>query len=90
MLTDNGETVTARRAVLADMSAPALYGELVGADQLPTQLTADLKRFPWDFASPAGCAWPSRPGPRSRSSSSGRPGLVLCDSGVVDRFRRGA
>lgn len=50
LLTADGETVTARRAVLADVSAPALYGGLVEAEHLPAQLMADLKRFQWDFA----------------------------------------
>jgi phytoene dehydrogenase-like protein len=50
VLTSDGEKVAARRAVLADVSAPALYGELVDAEHLPTQLMADLKRFQWDFA----------------------------------------
>lgn len=50
VLTSDGEKVAARRAVLADVSAPALYGELVAAEHLPAQLTADLKRFQWDFA----------------------------------------
>ncbi|MFF1684920.1 MULTISPECIES: phytoene desaturase family protein [unclassified Streptomyces] len=49
VLTADGETVAARRAVLADVSAPALYGELVAAEHLPSQLIADLKRFQWDL-----------------------------------------
>jgi phytoene dehydrogenase-like protein len=48
--TADGETFAARRAVLADVSVPALYGELVPAEHLPAQLLADLKRFQWDFA----------------------------------------
>ncbi|MEV6385469.1 NAD(P)/FAD-dependent oxidoreductase [Streptomyces sp. NPDC051773] len=50
VLTADGETVTARRAVLADVSAPALYGDLVGPEHLPSQVLADLRRFQWDFA----------------------------------------
>ncbi|MFF6783440.1 FAD-dependent oxidoreductase [Streptomyces sp. NPDC012510] len=50
VVTADGRTVTARRAVLADVSAPALYGELVDADHLPSQLAADVKCFQWDFA----------------------------------------
>ncbi|MFB9463812.1 phytoene desaturase family protein [Streptomyces cinereospinus] len=45
-----GQTVAARRAVLADVSVPALYGELVPAEHLPPQTLADLRRFQWDFA----------------------------------------
>ncbi|MEU3844282.1 NAD(P)/FAD-dependent oxidoreductase [Streptomyces sp. NPDC028635] len=48
--TADGEAVGARRAVLADVSVPALYGGLVPAEHLPTQLMNDLKRFQWDFA----------------------------------------
>ncbi|MEV7141436.1 phytoene desaturase family protein [Streptomyces tauricus] len=48
--TAGGETVSAGRAVLADVSAPALYGELVDSADLPPQVLADLRRFQWDFA----------------------------------------
>ncbi|MEV5781255.1 NAD(P)/FAD-dependent oxidoreductase [Streptomyces sp. NPDC052287] len=48
--TRSGEAVPARRAVLADVSAPALYGSLVAERHLPGRLLADLKRFQWDFA----------------------------------------
>ncbi|MEU0836336.1 NAD(P)/FAD-dependent oxidoreductase [Streptomyces sp. NPDC005969] len=48
--TTGGEAVAARRAVLADVSAPALYGSLVAERHLPPRLLADLKRFQWDFA----------------------------------------
>ncbi|MER5975893.1 NAD(P)/FAD-dependent oxidoreductase [Streptomyces sp. NPDC001857] len=48
--TADGEAVPARRAVLADVSVPALYGRLVEPEHLPAQTLADLKRFQWDFA----------------------------------------
>ncbi|WP_030370217.1 phytoene desaturase family protein [Streptomyces rimosus] len=48
--TAGGETVPAGRAVLADVSVPSLYGELVDRRHLPTRLLADLRRFQWDFA----------------------------------------
>ncbi|MFC9946622.1 phytoene desaturase family protein [Streptomyces pratensis] len=48
--TAGGEAVPASRAVLADVSAPALYGELVDAQHLPGSLLSDLRRFQWDFA----------------------------------------
>ncbi|WP_413760329.1 phytoene desaturase family protein [Streptomyces sp. MMBL 11-3] len=48
--TAGGDTVSARRAVLADVSAPALYGELVDSADLPPQVLDDLRRFQWDFA----------------------------------------
>lgn len=45
-----GETLRARRAVLADVSAPALYLGLLGGALLPSRLRADLERFAWDDA----------------------------------------
>ncbi|MFE7890206.1 phytoene desaturase family protein [Streptomyces sp. NPDC057412] len=45
-----GDTVAARRAVLADLSVPALYGDLVEPEHLPPQVLDDLRRFQWDFA----------------------------------------
>ncbi|WP_327300103.1 NAD(P)/FAD-dependent oxidoreductase [Streptomyces goshikiensis] len=48
--TAGGETVGARRAVLADTSATALYRDLVGEEHLPSRLLRDLERFQWDFS----------------------------------------
>ncbi|MFI2782379.1 phytoene desaturase family protein [Streptomyces sp. ALB3] len=48
--TASGEAVPASRAVLADVSAPALFGELLDARHLPGSLLNDLRRFQWDFA----------------------------------------
>jgi phytoene dehydrogenase-like protein len=48
--TADGEAVRAHRAVLADVSAPALYGGLVGWEHLPGRLRDDMRRFQWDFA----------------------------------------
>lgn len=48
--TATGEAVPARRAVLADVSAPSLYGALVAAEHLPGRLLGDMRRFEWDFA----------------------------------------
>ncbi|MGW5639884.1 phytoene desaturase family protein, partial [Streptomyces sp. NPDC003832] len=45
-----GDEITARRAVLADVSVPALYGRLLDDEHLPARLRADLRRFEWDFA----------------------------------------
>ncbi|WP_406396613.1 NAD(P)/FAD-dependent oxidoreductase [Streptomyces sp. NBC_00882] len=42
--------VVARRAVLADVSVPALYGDLLDPEHLPAQLQEDLRRFQWDLA----------------------------------------
>lgn len=46
--TAEGDVVDARRAVLADVPAPVLYGELVAAGNLPSSVLADLRRFQWD------------------------------------------
>lgn len=43
----SGERIAAR-AVLADVDAPRLYGDLVGPEQLPDRLVADLENFHWD------------------------------------------
>lgn len=45
----DGTAVKCRRAVLADVSAPRLYSDLVGEKALPTRLRRDLERcFQWD------------------------------------------
>jgi phytoene dehydrogenase-like protein len=46
----DGERIAARRAVLADVSAPALYGNLIGLHRLPDRVAEDLGRFQWDAA----------------------------------------
>jgi phytoene dehydrogenase-like protein len=45
-----GELIQANRAVIADVLAPALYLDLVGANNLPSHFISDLKRFDWDDA----------------------------------------
>ncbi len=40
--------VKARRAVLADVSAPSLYRDLVGLENLPSRLRTSMDRFQWD------------------------------------------
>lgn len=47
---DSGETILARRAVVADVTAPHLYGTLLAGVDLPVRLRADLERFQWDTA----------------------------------------
>jgi phytoene dehydrogenase-like protein len=46
--TVDGRRWRARRAVLADVPAPALYLDLVGAALLPSRLVEDLAHFQWD------------------------------------------
>jgi phytoene dehydrogenase-like protein len=48
--TSDGRRLTASRAVLADVTAPQLYLDLVGAEQLPARLVDDLRHFTWDDA----------------------------------------
>ncbi|MFJ7072173.1 phytoene desaturase family protein [Streptomyces sp. NPDC098781] len=45
-----GDAVRARRAVLADVSVPALYTDLLDPEHVPPQILDDLRRFQWDFA----------------------------------------
>ncbi|HEV2885443.1 MAG TPA: NAD(P)/FAD-dependent oxidoreductase [Jatrophihabitans sp.] len=44
----SGERIRARRAVLADVTAPALYRDLVGEQHLPPRFVRDLDNFQWD------------------------------------------
>jgi phytoene dehydrogenase-like protein len=46
--TQDGDVVTAGRAVLADVPAPSLYGGLVDAGHLPSRLMSKMERFEWD------------------------------------------
>lgn len=48
--TADGRQFPARRAVLADVMAPQLYGQLVDWGHLPSGLSDDLRRFQWDFS----------------------------------------
>ncbi|GAA3486124.1 MULTISPECIES: phytoene desaturase family protein [Streptomyces] len=48
--TADGESVRAKDAVLADVTAPQLYGELLAPEHLPSRVHEDLRRFAWDFA----------------------------------------
>lgn len=43
-----GLAVRARRAVLADVSAPALFSRLLPADAVPARIREDLAHFAWD------------------------------------------
>ena len=48
--TASGETISVARAVIADTSAPALYGELLPEALIPAGLRRDLDdRFEWDY-----------------------------------------
>jgi phytoene dehydrogenase-like protein len=49
VVTADGRRIRARRAVLADVSVPSLYQELLPPDQVPARVRADLDRFTWDL-----------------------------------------
>lgn len=46
--TTGGRRVQARRAVIADTSAPALFGRLLPADAVPARLRRQVDSFVWD------------------------------------------
>src|SRR6476661_1055042 len=45
---NDGEIIHAARAVIADVSAPALYGHLVGWQQLPDRVRRQMRTFQFD------------------------------------------
>lgn len=45
---EDGSRIAVRRAVLADVDAPTLFGDLVGRDHLPDRFVESLDRFHWD------------------------------------------
>jgi phytoene dehydrogenase-like protein len=48
--TSSGEIFDAGRAVIADVSAPQLYRDLVGEEHLPSSVVSDLHEFQWDMS----------------------------------------
>jgi len=46
--TEHGDELGARRAVVADVSAPALYGGLAPWEHLPDRLRRRMRQFEWD------------------------------------------
>lgn len=48
--TEHGDEIQARHAVVADVSAPSLYGDLVRWDELPARLRPKMQKFEWDPA----------------------------------------
>lgn len=49
VVTSDGQRIRARRAVVADTSAPDLYGRLLPPRAVPAGLSARLERFAWDL-----------------------------------------
>jgi phytoene dehydrogenase-like protein len=82
----DGRYWRARRAVLADVPAPALLLDLVGADHLPGRLVDDLGHFRWDSAT-IKVDWAlSGPVPWRAGAARGAGTLHLCTdmAGLVD------
>jgi phytoene dehydrogenase-like protein len=48
VVTSHGDTIRARRAVVADVVAPTLYGGLVDWSNLPDRLHRHMEGFDWD------------------------------------------
>jgi phytoene dehydrogenase-like protein len=48
VVTAGGDEVTAGRAVVADVGAPALYRDMIGPEHLPPGVLDDLRRFQYD------------------------------------------
>ncbi len=46
--TTGGRTVRARRAIVADVTAPRLFCDMLPADALPAKLLRDLEHYTWD------------------------------------------
>lgn len=79
--TAGGTEVAARRAVLAAVPAPLLYGRLLRPEHLPGRLREDLRRFQWDFST-VKVDWAlSRPVPWA-SEGPGGAGTVHLAEGV--------
>lgn len=47
--TADGTTIDATKAIVADVAAPSLFLDLVGAEHLPPATVKDIKRFQWDL-----------------------------------------
>ena len=71
----DGSRITARRAVLADVTAPALYRQLLADVPLPASLRRDVENFHWDSAT-LKVNWAVRAPVPWRAESSRRAGTV--------------
>jgi phytoene dehydrogenase-like protein len=89
VVTVQGERVSARRAVLADVSATALYGGLVSWDKLPERLRADVARFAWDNAT-VKLDWAVEGGIPWAAPDVGRAGTVHLGGDLDDMTRYAA
>ena len=87
--TADGTRYRAARAVLADVSAPALYGELVDPRFLPRRIADDVARFHWDLPT-VKVDWRVREGIPWRAPVVRRAGTVHLLHGVDDLTRSSA
>ena len=87
--TADGTRYRARRAVVADVTAPALYGELLDARHLPSRMPDDLRRFQWDPAT-VKVDWRVREGIPWRASVVRRAGTVHLAEDVDELTRSSA
>ena len=85
----DGTEIEASRAVLADVSAPALYLTMLEADLLPPQLRADLVRFEWDHAT-VKIDWALRSPIPWISAAARRAGTVHIADGIDEMTRYAA
>ena len=72
--TQDGALVRVRRAVLADVTAPALYRDLVGLQHLPHRVRRDLDRFQWDHPTVQGQLGARPPDPVDGRPARAAPG----------------
>lgn len=80
VVTAGGAAVTARRAVLADVAAPSLFLDLVGAAHLPGEFLAGLRRFQFDHGT-VKVDWALRgPVPWASEEAAGAGTVHLADS----------
>jgi phytoene dehydrogenase-like protein len=70
--TEDGDEIGVRRAVLADVGAPTLYGSLVRPEHLPRRVMDGMRRFTYDHATvkidwalDAGIPWTAEPARRA-------------------------
>ena len=87
--TEHGEEIGVRNAVVADVSAPALYGDLVSWDHLPARLRRKMDRFDWDPGT-VKVDW-ALDGPVPWSSAPAKtPGTVHVADSIDDLARAGS
>ena len=75
VVTADGTRVRARSAVLADVSAPTLYRDLLGPRHVPARVLDDLGSFTWDHPT-LKVNWALAEGVPWRAPGAGRAGTV--------------